>query len=112
MKKTILAIICTVILSGCGVGAYSISSGKADEAAISFTASTRQPIAVVIDGTTYNVETVKTKQYKTDRKIKRTALNTITIQPGQHEVQVIVSGAEVYSRKLFISATEHKVVEL
>lgn len=112
MKKIFIALFSVLILSSCGVGSYSVSSGKSDDAAISFTASNKQSIMVVIDGTEYNVETVKTKAYKTDRNIKVTALNTINVQSGQHEVVVFVSGNEVYRKKLFISATEHRIVEL
>lgn len=112
MKKIILAIFGALLLTGCGVGSYSLSSGKPDDAAISFTSTARQPIVVVIDGTEYNVETVKTKGYRTDRDIKKTALNTIKIQPGQHDVKVLVGGNEVYNKKLLISTAEHRVVAL
>lgn len=112
MKKIILAISGALLLTGCGVGSYSLSSGKPDDAAISFTAATRQPVVVVIDGTEYNVETVKTKGYRTDRDVKKTALNTIKIQPGQHDVKVLVDGNEVYNKKLLISTAEHRVVDL
>lgn len=112
MKKIILAIFGALLLTGCGVGTYSLSSGKPDDAAISFTSTTKQPIVVVIDGTEYNVETVKTKGYRTDRDIKKTALNTIKVQPGQHDVKVLVAGDEVYNKKLLISTAEHRVVAL
>lgn len=112
MKKIILAIFGALLLTGCGVGTYSLSSGKPDDAAISFTSTTKQPIVVVIDGTEYNVETVKTKGYRTDRDIKKTALNTIKVQPGQRDVKVLVAGDEVYNKKLLISTAEHRVVAL
>lgn len=112
MKKIIIALFSAILLTSCGVGSYSVSSGKSDDAAISFTSTSKQPIIVVVDGTEYNVETVKTSAYKTDRNIKKTALNTIKVAPGQHDVKVIASGKEVYSKKVFISATEHRIVEL
>ena len=57
-------------------------------------------------------ETVKEKAYKTDRNIKQTALNTIYVQPGSHVVSVSVSGNEIYKKTVFLSATEHRIVEL
>ena len=112
MKKIIISLISAIVLSSCGVGSYSVSSGKADTAEISFTASDKEPIVVVVDGTEYNVKTVKTKEYKSGRNIKKNAINTIKIEPGQHNVKVLVSGNEVYNKKLYISATEHRIVEL
>ncbi|MCQ2332939.1 MAG: hypothetical protein MJZ95_07085 [Paludibacteraceae bacterium] len=112
MKKIIISLVSAIVLSGCGVGSYSLSSGKSDIAEISFTASDKEPIVIVVDGTEYNAETVKAKGYKSGRNIKKTALNTINIEPGQHDVKVLVSGNEVYNKKLFLSATEHRVIEL
>lgn len=112
MKKFIIALFGTILLASCGVGSYSVSSGRSDDAELSFSAASVQAITVIVDETTYNVETVKAKAYKTDRNIKKTTQNTIKVQPGQHNVKVIVSGNEVYSKKLYISATEHRIVEL
>lgn len=112
MKKIIIALFSAILLAGCGVGSYSVSSGRSDEAAISFTSSSRHAIIVVVDGTEYNVETVKTSAYKADRNIKKTASNTIKVQPGQHELKVISSGKEIYNKKVFISTSEHRIVEL
>jgi len=112
MKKIIFAVIAAIALSSCGVGSYSLSSGKADEAFISFTTAKATPITVTIDGSKYEISSVKDKAWKTDRKIKQTALNTIKLVPGTHDVKVQMNGNEVFSRKLVISVSEHKVIEL
>lgn len=112
MKKNIIFLFSAIVLSSCGVGTYSLSSGKSDTAGISFTASDKEPIVVVVDGAEFNVMTVRTKVYKSGRNIKSTSQNTINIEPGQHDVKVLISGNEVYNKKLFISATEHRIVEL
>lgn len=114
MKRILTAIAGALILVGCGVGNYSISSGKSDKAAISFTTDTKNPVAVTVtvDGTSYNVQTVKDKAYRTDRRIKETAQNTIYLEKGQHAVTVTSNGEQVYSKTLFLSAAEHRIIEL
>ena len=112
MKKILIAAITVLLLAGCGVGNYSVTSGKADEGAISFTSAKSMPITVTIDNSTYELSSVKDKQWKTDRKIKETAKNTLKVTPGAHDVKVLIDGDEVFSKKLFISASEHKVIEL
>lgn len=111
MKKLLL-LISFVAFLGCGVGNYSLSSGKEDKALISFTSTEKQELTVFVDGNEYNVESVKDKKYKTDRKIKQTTLNAIAIEPGQHEIEVLLNGNSVYKKKLIISSTEHRVIEL
>lgn len=112
MRKIIITICGALLITGCGVGSYSVSSGKADEAAISFVDASKHAIEVTIDDNTYNLKTVKEKAWKADRKIKQTARNTIRIDPGQHKVTVKTEGKEVYTKNIFVSASEHKVVEL
>jgi len=112
MKKLIIIFIGALLLTACGVGTYSISSGKSNDAAISFVSPDATPITVYIDGKEHYVETVKTKTFKRDRNIKKTAQNTITILPGQHDIKVISAGNEIYSKKLFISTAEHRIIEL
>ncbi len=113
MKKIAIILLGAVMTCSCGVGAYSLSSGKADEGMISFTGESKTPISVIIDGTAHdNICTVKTKDWRKDRNIKKTAQNTIFLTPGKHNVVVRMNGKEVCSRNVFISAQEHKVIEL
>lgn len=112
MKKIFGIFIFAALLTSCGVGSYSVTSGKADEGALSFTFSKNREIIVIVDNNTYNISTVKDKAFKTDRKIKETSQNTIRVSPGSHEVKVIISGNVAYEKKIFISSSEHKIVEL
>lgn len=112
MKKIIIALIGALMLTSCGVGSYSVSSGKADEGMISFVSDAKTPITVMIDNNSYDVYTVKTKAWRKDRNIKKTAQNTIFLTPGQHNVVVTMNGKEVCNKKVFISTQEHKVIEL
>lgn len=112
MKKIIISIIGALMLVSCGVGSYSISSGKADEGMISFVSESKTPITVTIDDDSYNVYTVKTKAWRKDRNIKKTAQNTIFLTPGQHNVIVNMNGKEVCNKKVFISTQEHRIIEL
>jgi hypothetical protein len=101
-----------MLLTGCGVGNYSVQSGAEDAAYISFTDNVKQDVTVTVDNQTYTVKTVKQKAYKSGRNIKQTALNTIKIVPGQHEVKVVINGTDVFSKKLYLSTGEHKIIEL
>ena len=112
MKKLMAIAVFSVLLTGCGVGDYSIQSGVEDAAFISFTDDVKQDITVTVDDQTYLLKTVKQKAYKSGRDIKQTALNTIKTGPGQHEVKVVMNGADVFSKKIFLSTGEHKIIEL
>jgi len=112
MKKILIALVGALLLTGCGVGSYSVSSGKADEAMLSFVSDAKTPIVVTVDNDTFNVFTVKAKAWQKDRNIKKTTQNTIYITPGQHTVVVTVEGKEVCNKKIFVSVQEHKVIEL
>ena len=112
MKKFFLALIAVLTLSGCGVGSYSVSSGKADEGMLSFVSANKTPITVTLDNDTYKLYTVKATAWKKDRDIKKTAQNTIFLVPGQHHVVVEMKGQVVCDKKVFISVQEHKIVEL
>ena len=101
MKKLMIIAAFTMMMTGCGVGTYSVQSGVEDAAFISFTDDTRQDITVTVDDQTYVLKTVQQKAYKSGRNIKQTALNTIKLAPGQHDVKVDLKGAEVFSKKLF-----------
>ncbi len=112
MKKILLIALVTLFLSSCGVGSYSITTGLADEASISFVANEKQEIQVVVDDKHYDVETVKLKDYRKDRNIKRTVENTIILTPGTHNVKVLLEGNEIFTQKIYVSAQESKVIEL
>lgn len=112
MKKILIILLGALLLTSCGVGSYSISSGNADESMISFVSADKIPISVTIDNDTYSVLTVKTKAWRTERNIKLTAQNTIKLSPGQHNIVVVMEGKEVFNKKIFVSSREHKVIEL
>ena len=114
MKKLMIIAAFTILLTGCGVGNYSVQSGVEDVAFISFTDDVKQDITVTVDDQTYLLKTVRQKAYKSGRNIKQTALNTIKIGPGQHEVKVTLTldGTDVFDKKIFVSTGEHKIIEL
>lgn len=112
MKKSIAIAAFTVLLSGCGVGTYSIQSGVEDAALITFTDDTKHAITVTVDDSTYTLETVRQKAYKSGRDIRKTVENTIRLKPGQHDVSVYQNGIEIYSYKIFLSTGETKIIEL
>ena len=112
MKKFILAAFAALLLVGCGLGSYSVASGRPDEASISFVSGTKSDVQVTIDDNTYTVQTVKSSDYKVNRNIKKTAKNTIFMTPGKHDVTVKKGGETVYAKTIFVSVGEHKIVEL
>lgn len=113
MKKSLLLIaLLTFVFSSCRTGVYSVSSGQADESAICFVASTSYPISVDIDGTTYSTKTIKHKPQKARRDIKATANEKIKLSTGRHTIKVTKNGTMVYSKEIFVSATETKIIEL
>lgn len=112
MKRVLLVLFASLLLTGCGVGSYSVSSGKADEAELSFTSNWKEDLTVVVDNNTFNVQSVRQKDFKAERKLRKTVNNTIKITPGQHDLKVYMKGMEVYSKKIFVSAQEHKIIEL
>mgnify|MGYP006974614518 FL=1 len=112
MKKLMIIAAFTMLVTGCGVGNYSVQSGVEDAAFISFTDDVKQDITVTVDNQTYVLKTVKQKAYKSGRNIKQTALNTIKTGTGQHEVKVMLDGTDVFDKKIFVSTGEHKIIEL
>lgn len=114
MKKVLfITLLLTMFMASCGVGSYTVTTGLADEASISFVTDKRQNIVVTIDNDQqYNVETVKLKAYRKDRNIEKTYENTIVITPGTHEVKVTHDGEEVYTHKVFVSTGESKIIKL
>jgi uncharacterized protein YxeA len=113
MKKSIIVILLSLVLTGCGVGTYSLSSGKADEAKLSFIDSKPYNIDVIVDNSsTYKISTVRDKAYKSNRNIKEVTLNAVVLSPGKHFVEVVAGGKKLYSKWIFVSTGEHKIIEL
>ncbi len=114
MKKFVFMLMASAMLAltGCNVGVHSVTSGSADECAVCFVSTDSYDISVDIDGTVYELKTVKQKSYKAHRDIKARANEQIIITPGRHKVKVMRDGKEVYSKEIFVSATETKVIEI
>lgn len=115
--KRIISVIAGLVLAiaftGCGVGNYTTVSGKADEALLSFSSPVASyALDVEIDGQHYSVQCVRNSNFKTNRNIKATSRNTITLAPGTHTVVATAAGKQVYSGKIFVSAQDHKVIEI
>ena len=109
MKKLLLFLSAALLLTGCGVGSHTVVSGQADEAGVVFFADKELTVEVTIDQQTYRVNTVAESDFKTKRNIKKTALNTIPVKPGQHDVTVFY---RVLTQKIFVSAGDTKTIKL
>lgn len=112
MKRILAIIVCSFLLVSCGTGTYTVSSGRQDQARISFVDKSSQEITVFVDDAKFVVETVKEKAYKANRNIKQTSSNSITIPTGTREVKVFIDDECIFNAKLFVSSGEHRVIEL
>ena len=100
-------------LTACSYGVYSVNSGMADEGYVCFTGTSAYDITVVVDGESQPARTVKKeKAYKARRNMRRTSQGMVAVKPGSRQVKVMRGGKEVYSKTLFISATETKIIDL
>ena len=112
MKKILSIAVLLFAMASCGVGTYSTTSGISEGASLSFVADKAYKITVTVDGTSYDVNTVKLKGYRRDKSIKQTDQNTINLEPGKHEIIVTVEGQEVKKDVIFLSNNESKVIKL
>lgn len=112
MKKYLLIILSVFFLASCGVGTTSVTSGVAEKASLVVLASKKSDIVVTVDGNEFNVETVKQSKFKKDRDLKKISENIINVTPGQHQVVVTQNGLQVYSKKVFLSNGETRIIEL
>lgn len=115
MKKIVLLIMASTMLAlaGCTTGVHSVASGNADECFVCFV-STEKPydIAVTIDGTLFNLRTIEQQRFSARRDVRARSNELIVLAPGRHKVSVTRDGKEVYTKEIFVSATETKVIEL
>ena len=115
MRKLVITIICTVsafILSSCGTGNYTVSSGVDDKANVCFVADNSYDIQVAIDGQNYDTKTVKDKEYKSRRNLKKTVQYALPVSTGTHDIKVVDDGKTVYSKKIVVSTGETKIIKL
>ena len=115
MRKQFIIIVCAffaLVLSGCGVGNYSISSGVDDKASICFVDDQSYDIQVTIDDQNFNTKTVKDKEYKSRRNLKKTVQYSLPLTVGTHTVSVNNGGNTVYSKIIVVSTGETKIIRL
>lgn len=112
MKKILLLLVSVLFFASCGVGTYSYSSGVAEKASIVILTDTQKSAKVYVDGTKYKVQTVKESNFTSKRDMKKSSENTIAVEPGQHTVEVVIRGEKVYSKKVYVSNSETKVIKL
>ena len=110
MKKIILLsviAIFTLALSSCGPRMYRTqSSGKDNVAYVTVLTEGSQyganTVVVVVDNVTYPYG----KVYKVKRKVKSVP---IVIEPGKHNIKIVVNGQTVKDENVFLAVQESKV---
>ena len=114
MKKLIIILLTVVSVgfSSCGVGNYSVTSGKEDEARIFVQASEEYPISLQIDDKVFDTKTVKKIDFKSKKDLGAMVNYGINTTPGTHKVVIKKDGVEVYNYTVFISTGEYKLIKL
>lgn len=110
MKRIILFSFIALLLSSCGI--YTHTSGIESKSALSFVDDKAYQIEVTIDGKTTTMTTVPERAWRKNRKIKRTAKNSVDLETGRHSLCVKLNGVVLIEKELFLSAGEHKIIEL
>lgn len=112
MKRLWLLLLFPLLFTGCGLGVYSVSSGKSDCAKITFVDKTSYAISVKIDGVAYENRAIKVKPYQVGLKNKKIVKHAIEVSAGRHHIEVVSQEGTIYSHYIFISSNEHKIIEL
>ena len=113
MKRVwLLLLLFPLLFTGCGLGMYSVSSGKADCAKITFVDNASYAIIVKVDGVAYDSRSIKVKPYKVGLKNKKIVKHAIEVSTGKHHIEVLSQEGSIYSHQIFVSANEHKIIEL
>lgn len=115
--KLAVILLAGIFMASCKAGSYSISTGLADQAAISLVSAKAMPLVLDVDGQRYEINSVAQKAWKKNRDIKKTALNTVTISTGRHSIKVYAIPQDagetlIYQHEIFVSVGEHKIIEL
>jgi len=115
MRRHLIIVVCALfafIFSSCGVGNYTVTSGVEDKANVCFVADHSYDITVTIDGQSYDTKTVKDKEYKSRRNLKKTVQYSLPVTTGTHTISVVDDGKTVYSKKIVVSTGENKIIRL
>lgn len=116
MKKFLfctLTLFLSMLVTSCKTGSYSLSSGLPDQATLSVVFHDKMPIFIEIDGVKQEINTIKQQAWKKNRDIKATAKNAVIISTGRHKIVIYTTqNTELYRHEIFVSAGEHKIIEL
>lgn len=107
-----MTVLTALLFAGCRIGSQSVSSGRPDESYVCFFSPKKQNIQVNIDDQTYSMQTIKDKEWRNDRNIKKTVQERITVAPGKHEISVFNGNELLLKKTIFISTNEYKIIDL
>lgn len=116
MKRIVFLclIIFSVIFSGC-TGVKSISGGLENESFLSFYSNHIRTVNVDLlqkgKNTTFTADVNRIKRNSTNFE-KRPSGKVYSINPGVHELRITHDGELIYSKKIFISNQETKIIKL
>lgn len=112
MKRYLLLLASAILFVSCGVGSYTHASGIDDVGCIVLVSDSKKAAEVYVDGTKYKVNSVKKDNFASKRDANKGSENIIRVAPGQHSVVVEIGGETVYSKKVYVSNSETKVIKL
>ena len=103
----VFAIFLCALFSSCMTNARTESHGKEDVAYLQIVSSSYGKVDVVLDGEhSFRAETNKSGVRSTSNK------HTYKIAPGAHDIEISADGKVIFSKKIFASAGEVKIVEV
>lgn len=118
MKRLVYlyTVMLSLIFSGC-TGVKSVSVGLENESFLSFYSSNRNLTNIDIDlrskgnSTNFSADVNRIKRNSTNFE-KRPSGKVYSISPGSHELRISNNGKLIYSKKIFISNQETKIIKL
>lgn len=115
MKKVLPVLLVAVVAlmaTSCLTLLAAALATEEEDGVLVFVDSSRHSIEVRVDGTRYNVETVRERNLDRRRNLKHAADNMIYVSPGYHDVYVRYHGRTVFDESVRVRADETKIIYL
>ena len=115
MKKLlpiILVAVVAMMATSCLTLLAAALATAEEDGVIVFVDSSRHSIEVNVDGSHYDVETVRERDLNRKQNLKHAADNMIYVSPGYHDVHVRYFGKTIYNESVRVRPDETKIIYL